>query len=153
MQKQPEIAVRLYENAKYGTTYAKGLYHSAVFNASADILSPSVKYLLDFYTMDRWQHTARSDEQMEILNTAREELSNADALYSWIARYDCQAKTKTWVYGLACLDLHTKQLKLVIEDKDIGLYEGWLLTAKACRTVYGKKAPTLLATNADLAMH
>ena len=153
MQKQAEIAVRLYENAKYGNTYAKGLYHSAVFNASADIFSPSVKYLLDFYTMDRWQHTARSDEQMEILNMSREELACADALYSWIIRYDCQAKTKTWVHGVARLDLHTKQLKVVIDDHDIGLYEGWLLTAKPCRAVSGKRTPALLATNADLAMH
>ena len=29
--KVQEIAVRLYENAKYGTTYSKGLRHSAVF--------------------------------------------------------------------------------------------------------------------------
>ena len=30
---QKEIAVRLYQNAKYGTTYAKGVRHQALFNA------------------------------------------------------------------------------------------------------------------------
>ena len=44
-----EIAVRLYENKKYGTTYGKGLFHSAVFNGSADVLGSNTKYLLDYY--------------------------------------------------------------------------------------------------------
>ena len=46
---QKEIAVRLYQNAKYGTTYAKGVRHQALFNAAADIKNPKVKYVLDFH--------------------------------------------------------------------------------------------------------
>lgn len=152
MQKQPEIAVRLYENAKFGTTYAKGLYHSAVFNASADVLNPSVKYLLDFYTLERWQHTARTDGQMEMLDIAME-CDRSDALFSWIYRYDCTTKAKTWVWGYASLDSSTNKLKLLLDDKPKGLLENWTLTAKPCRSVYGKKAPTLLATNADLSVY
>ena len=152
MQKQPEIAVRLYENAKFGTTYAKGLYHSAVFNASAEILNPRVKYLLDFYTLDRWQHTARSDEQMELLDIVRETASN-DSLISWIVRYDNATKTKTWVQGFASLDPSTNKLQVLIDDHDAGIEQGWSLTAKPCRSVHGKNAPALLATNTDLSMH
>jgi hypothetical protein len=33
---QKEIAIRLFQNAKYGTTYAKGVRHQALFNATAD---------------------------------------------------------------------------------------------------------------------
>ena len=47
---QKEIAIRLFQNAKYGTTYAKGVRHQALFNATADIKNPKVKYVLDFYT-------------------------------------------------------------------------------------------------------
>jgi len=152
MQKQKEIAVRLYENAKYGTTYAKGLYHSAVFNASAEILSPSVKYLLDFYTLDRWEHTARSDQQMDLLNVVKEAVAT-DALISWVVRYDNATKTKTWVQGFASLDPSTHKLQLLIDDQDAGITEGWSLTAKPCRSVRGKNAPALLATNTDLSVH
>ena len=152
MQKQPEIAVRLYENAKFGTTYAKGLYHSAVFNGSADVLNPSVKYLLDFYTLERWQHTARTDGQIEMLNIVCES-EPSDALFSWIHRYDCTTKAKTLVDGFASLDPSTNMLKLIVVDEAIGLGSGWTLTAKPCRSVSGKRAPTLLATNTDLSVY
>ena len=33
---QTEIAVRLYENQTYGTTYGKGLFRKALFNGSID---------------------------------------------------------------------------------------------------------------------
>jgi hypothetical protein len=42
-----EIAIRLYDNPKYGTTYGKAQYRHAIFNGSADIKNPSVKYLLE----------------------------------------------------------------------------------------------------------
>ena len=69
---EKEIAVRLFENKKLGTTYGKGLYRLAVFNASAEIKDPHVKYLLDFYQFERWQHTANTDKQIVILNQIKE---------------------------------------------------------------------------------
>ena len=57
-----EIAVRLYENKKHGTTYGKGLFHSAVFNASADVLGRKTKFLLDFYPYEKFEHIAKPDE-------------------------------------------------------------------------------------------
>ncbi len=49
---EKEIAVRMFENKKLGTTYGKGKYRSAIFNASAELRDPHVKYLLDFYAIE-----------------------------------------------------------------------------------------------------
>ncbi len=38
-EKQVEIAVRLFDNNTYGTTYGKGLYRRAVFNGTIDAMS------------------------------------------------------------------------------------------------------------------
>lgn len=35
-QTQSEIAVRLYDNNAYGTTYGKGLYRKAIYNGTID---------------------------------------------------------------------------------------------------------------------
>ena len=32
-----EIAVRLYNNPKFGTTYGKGQYHNAIMNGTVDL--------------------------------------------------------------------------------------------------------------------
>ena len=42
------IAIRLFENKVYGSTYGQGLRRSAVFNATAEVTEPYAKYLLDF---------------------------------------------------------------------------------------------------------
>ena len=44
-----EIAIRLYDNPKYGTTYGPAQYRHAIFNGSADIKNPSVKYFSKDY--------------------------------------------------------------------------------------------------------
>ena len=67
---EKEIAVRLYQNAKYGTIYGKGLRHQALFNATADIKEPKVKYLLDFYTYEHWEFLAKSN-QLDIVQQIR----------------------------------------------------------------------------------
>ncbi|MGV1017810.1 MAG: hypothetical protein ACOYBW_10600, partial [Fluviibacter phosphoraccumulans] len=59
-----EIAVRLFTNDKYGKTYGPGLRNKAVFNASAELRKPSIKYLLDFYQFEDWANKAKTDEQM-----------------------------------------------------------------------------------------
>ena len=83
---QKEIAVRLFQNIKYGTTYAKGVRHQALFNATADIKQPKVKYVLDFYTYEHWEFLAK-ENQLDIVNQVRNEI-NGDTLVSWIVRYD-----------------------------------------------------------------
>ena len=149
MQNEKEIAVRLYANQKLGQTYARGLRHTAVFNAAADLRDPHAKYLLDFHTYARWQHTAKTDAQMEALEVVRE-LADEDTLVSWIQHYDCRSKIKQSVIGVAVFDLNTNVIRLCIDDELRQVRETWELTARPCREVMGKNSPTLLATNADL---
>ena len=41
-----QVTIRLWENKKFGTTYGKGLYRRAIYNGTAEVLSPYTKYLL-----------------------------------------------------------------------------------------------------------
>lgn len=145
-----EIAVRLYDNPKYGTTYGPAQYRHAIFNASADIKNPCVKYLLDFYEYTKWEHSAHTDQQIVILNQVAD-IADRNTLASWIVRYDPTSKMKTPVTGYASYDLQTSILRLAILDEEIGIADTWVLEAKPCRTVVGKKVANLLATNAELA--
>lgn len=146
---QKEIAVRLYQNAKYGTTYAKGVRHQALFNAAADIKKPKVKYVLDFYTYEHWEFLAK-ENQLDIVNQVRNEVDK-DTLVSWVVRYDLATKKKTPVYGFSTLDMKTNGLILCVVDSAIGVEDSWQLTAKPCRAVAGKNVAELLATNCELA--
>ena len=147
--KKQEIAIRFYENQKFGTTYGKGLRHSAVFNAAADLRDPQAKYLLDFYSFAHWQHTARSDDQMSVLEVVGER-ANAETLVSWIVRQDPITKVKLPVIGFCTLDMKTNLCVFFVADGEVGVQFALQLTAKPCRHGAGKNSPTLLATNADL---
>ena len=146
---QKEIAVRLYQNTKYGTTYAQGVRHQALFNAAADIKKPKVKYVLDFYTYVHWEFLAK-ENQLDIVNQVRNEVDK-DTLVSWVVRYDLATKTKTAVYGFSTLDMKTNKLILCVIDSEMGIEDSWQLTAKPCRAVAGKNIAELLATNCELA--
>ena len=146
---QKEIAVRLFQNAKYGTTYAKGVRHQALFNATADIKNPKVKYVLDFYTYEHWEFLAK-ENQLEIVNQVRNEVDK-DTLVSWIVRYDLATKTKTSVYGFGTLNMKTNELILCVLDGEAEVEDSWKLTAKPCRAIAGKNVAELLATNSELA--
>lgn len=146
---QKEIAIRLYQNAKYGTTYAKGVRHQAIFNAAADIKNPKIKYVLDFYTYEHWEFLAKSN-QLDIVNQVRAEVDQ-NTLVSWVLRYDVVTKEKTPIYGFSTLDLKTNKLILCILDSDVGIEDSWMLIAKPCRVVTGKNVAELLATNSELA--
>lgn len=143
------IAVRLFENKKHGSTYGKGLYRSAIFNASAELRDPHVKYLLDFYAIDRWQHTARTDAQLATV-IAVVDMSQANDLASWLVRYDPVHKTKTPVDGFAFLSMDNEKLLLIVNDAESALNEEWVLQTRPCAVTHGK-APTLIATNSELA--
>lgn len=144
-----EIAVRMFENKKLGTTYGKGLYRTAVFNASAELRDPHVKYLFDFHEREHWMHSARSDEHMVTLRAVADECAPTD-LVSWVVRYDPVAKTKTPVRGVAILDLANDSLKVLIDDDEGGVHAAWVLPTRACAVKHAK-APTLIATNTELA--
>lgn len=143
-----EIAVRLFQNAKYGTTYAKGVRHQALFNATADIKQPKVKYVLDFYTYAHWEFLAK-ENQLDIVDQVRDRVDK-DTLVSWVMRFDLATKNKTSVYGFSTLDMKTNELILCVVDSEADVEDSWKLTAKPCRAVAGKNVAELLATNSEL---
>jgi len=142
------IAVRLYDNQKYGTTYGKGLYRKALYNGTIDIKNSGVKYLVDFHSYSDWANQARTDEQMMIV---RETSPDEATLYSWLKRYDNETKTKTSVCGVCLINLETMGMKVGIFDTERGVEDFWELAARPCRQVDGgKRSPQLLATDGDL---
>jgi hypothetical protein len=142
-----EIAVRLYENKKYGTTYGKGLFHSAVFNGSADVLGSNTKYLLDYYPYERFEHTARTDEQMGVMRELGA-VKSSDLLFSWVVQYNPATKHKSPMYGVSILNMKDNRLALMAGASADDAMQ-WNLTAKPCKERTGCKSPTLLATNAE----
>jgi len=146
---EKKIAVRLFENKALGTTFGKGQYRSAIFNASAEIKEPHTKYLLDFYPFAKWELSANSDQQIAILNDVAQSCSPRD-LVSWVVRYNPITKEKIQVYGVAICDLDSNNLMLAITDTDIGIEDVWQLPLKPCCQTH-EKSPTLLATNGELA--
>jgi hypothetical protein len=144
------VAIRLYDNQKYGTTYGKGMYRTAIYNGTIDFKNSSTKYLVDFYTADHWMNTARTDAQMEILRSLGN--PNNKQLHSWLYSYDDKTKRKTFVNGLCFFDLDTLEIKLLVADEATGIELDETLQAKPCKIRSGTaKSPQLLATNQDLA--
>ena len=150
----PKIAVRLYENQKFGKSFGPAKFHNAIYNATADVVVPSQKYLLDFLQFDGWTKTARSHDQLNtrdeaVLSIKQQGMDLEQVLASWIKRYDHTGQ-KMMVEGFSTIDLVTNQLEIVILDQAIGIEEAWRLEVRPCRIKYGQKSPQLLATNYDL---
>jgi hypothetical protein len=146
-QHETEIAVRLYDNKLHGTTYGKALYRSAIYNGTLDLSSPTIKYLVDYYSYADWCNKAKTDGQMTIVKRVE---CKADTLYSWTYRYD-EAQHKTVVDGFSTIDLNNKDVFVLICDEEEGIAEQWNLVAKRCKpSSSGKKIPQLFATNCEL---
>lgn len=146
---QTEIAVRLYENQTYGTTYGKGLFRKALFNGSIDIKTPCTKYVIDLFNYDDWCNIAKTSEQMLII---RDVPQQDDTLFSWINRYDRTTKQKTLVSGFCSFDCDSKGMRIMILDPVVQIEDVWQISAKPCQSnLNGLRSPQLLATNADLA--
>ena len=145
---QTQLAVRLYSNSTYGTTYGKGLFRRALFNGSIDIKSPTVKYVIDLFNYDDWCNIAKTNSQIEIINGVPKQ---SDTLYTWINRYDCSTKRKTLVSGFCSFDCEVQDMTVMIIDPDVNIEDMWKITAKPCQANRsGRRAPQFLATNADL---
>ena len=142
------IAVRLYENQVYGTTYARGLYRRALYNGTIDLKTSGVKYLVDLYSGEDWANQAKSDEQMLII----EGVGLAPGyLYSWMRRFDAVLGVKTPVLGFCIFDTVSLEVRVLISDDETGIQGTWCLSGKPCRTARaGQKSPQILATNYDL---
>ena len=145
---QTELAVRLYENSTYGTTYGKGLFRRALFNGSIDLKSPTVKYVIDLFNYEDWCNIAKTNSQIEIINGVP---NQNDTLYSWINRYDCSTKRKTLVSGFCSFDCENQDMAVMIIDPEFNVEDIWKISAKPCQANRsGRRAPQFLATNADL---
>ena len=145
---QTKIAVRLYENQTYGTTYGKGLFRKALFNGSIDIKTPCTKYVIDLFNYDDWCNIAKTSEQMVIIRDVQQQ---DDTLFSWINRYDRTTKQKTLVSGFCSFDCDSKGMRIMILDPVVQIEDVWQISAKPCQTnTNGLRSPQLLATNADL---
>jgi hypothetical protein len=145
---QSEIAVRLYDNQKFGTTYGKGLYRKAIYNGTVDAKHSGIKYLVDFYTYEDWANQAKTDEQMSLL---KDTPPIEDTLFSWVKYFDSSTQTKSHVMGVCLLNLETMEIRVGIVDLMRGVEDVWQLTAHRCRqSEHGKRSPQLLATNGDL---
>ena len=148
-----EIAVRFYENERYGTTFGKALYRRALYNATADVSNPKAKYLLDLHKYNEWEHTAKTDDDMALLENAEAYIGTAskdDWVGTWVKRLDADG-SKPRVMGFGLLDMHKLELILVINDEEYGVQNAWQLAVKPCKQARpNKKSPQLLATNTDL---
>ncbi len=145
---QTELAVRLYENSTYGTTYGKGLFRRALFNGSIDLKSPTVKYVIDLFNYDDWSNIAKTQEQITIIGDVPKQEAT---IYSWINRYDCSTKKKTLVSGFCSFDCESQDMAVMIIDPEFNVEDIWKITAKPCQANRnGLRAPQFLATNADL---
>ena len=145
------IAIRLFENNKYGTTFGKGLRRSAVYNATAEINEPYAKYLLDFESGPAWINHARTDEQLAICRRLVEQAEENDSvLWSWVKWYDKTSGEKEFVSGFAAYDMASEEIALHVHDAQRGITEEWLLPARRCQATAGRNGPAFLATNHDL---
>lgn len=148
---QREIAVRLYNNHKYGTTQGKGIYNKAIYNANVELRKPTTKYLLDFYRFEDWVNKAQTDEQVMTYKELAEMgiSTERDAMFSWIQHYDPLTKKKVSVSGVAIFNTEATLLQLVIDDAVSGLSETWMLETVSCKNP-GPRKPAYLASNVDV---
>lgn len=150
MQEEQEIAVRLYENKKYGTTYAKGMWHRALFNGSVEVRNPRSTYLVDYFNFADWCAQARHAAQ----NTIIEEVVASGAptdnqLFSWVQRYNRDTKVKAYAEGFSRYDLTDGDMIVCITDPIANFSNGWRLQARTCRG-RATNAPDVLATNTEI---
>ena len=147
-ENQIEIAVRLYENKSYGTTFGKGMYRRALFNGTIDARTPAAKYLVDCFNYADWSNQATTDEQMAVLAAVPED---SKKIYSWIKHYDTVTRAKRLVGGCMQFDLDSLDMNIMICDETAGVADHWRIEGKPCKTAMkSQKSPQILGTNGDL---
>ena len=148
------VAVRLYENRKFGGTFAPNKYYTAMFNATADVVAPHIKYLLDYVPYSQWANSLRTPVQHEAFDIMRDKMSseniNAEQmLVSWIKKYNLSGE-KVVIEGFSYYDFVTQQILLAVDDKEMDFHHLWQLDVRACRIKPNQKSPCFLAANHDL---
>ena len=153
-----KIAIRLYDNPKFGKTFGKGMYYNAIYNGTLDLPEKRIKYLVDLMQFEKWQHTAQTDADVEAVKIAVElyatkgidinaPTSSSNILCSWVKRFDSHM-SKPKVSGLIAVDLRTCELNIVIADDqhDLALHEQFSM--RPCREKNGN-SPDFFASNYD----
>ena len=153
MSLERQIAVRLFINDKFNTTFGKGLFRRAVYNGTIELKDPNAKFLVDLYRYDEWEAKAKSDMQMEIIRKiASTDMASVEGLlFSWIVHYDTSTKAKTAVKGFAVYSPETNELAVNIDSPEFNTVEEWELRAHHCKTT-GKNIPAVVASNMDLSI-
>ena len=151
---QPQIAIRLYENQKYGGTYAPSKYYTAMFNATADILNPCVKYLMDYVPMSQISNSLRTEPQFEAYDFMQGqvrsgELDEQKTLVSWVKRLDGK-HSKPLIEGFSYYDFLNQEVVLCVIDRDHDVEHSWRLDVHPCKIFNNKNSPSLFAANYDL---
>ena len=146
-----EIAIRGFINEKYNTPFGKGLFRRAIYNGSVELHNPNQKYLVDYYEYGVFQHTAKSINQIEILNNliACGVADTPDLVMSWIVHYEPLTKSKELVNGYCIYLKTTGEVHIEIDDVLNGTKDEWDLKAHHCKAV-GANKPVFIATNVDL---
>jgi hypothetical protein len=154
------IAVRLYDNPKFGKTFGRGLYHNALFNGTVDLPVLRLKYLIDLVQYEQWQHTAHTDEDIEALNTVINEMSAKDIdiesvsnrtniLCSWMKRFDSNM-SKPKVAGFAVLDIRSCDMLVVLHDERNDVAFAETFSMRGCKDPSdGQRSPNYFASNYD----
>ncbi len=146
-----EIAIRGFINEKYNTPFGKGLFRRAIYNGSVELHNPNQKYLVDFYEYGQFQHTAKTNGQINILNNlvACGVANTPDLVMSWIVHYEPLTKSKQLVDGYCIYLQSTGEVHIEIEDVLNGTKDEWDLKAHHCKAV-GANKPVFVATNVNL---
>ena len=147
-EKQIEIAVRLFDNNTYGTTYGKGLYRRAEFNGTIEAKTPAAKYLVDLYNYEDWCNRAKTNLQMTVLRDIEYEKNK---LYSLLQHYDPLTKSKRLAEGFMSMDINSLAMAIVICDECADFVGTWKIEAKPFKQAkINNSSPQILGTNADL---
>lgn len=151
MRTEREIAVRLFINNKFNTTYGKGLFRRAIFNGTIELRNPHTKFLIDLYQYPEWEALAKRDEQIDVIRKLQDtDMPDAkEFVFSWIIHYDPLTKIKTPVKGFVVYDQDANELYVNINSLEFGTVEEWTLKVHVCKAV-GSNKPAVIATNVDL---
>lgn len=152
MSTEREIAVRLFINDKFNTTFGKSLFRKAIFNGTIELKNPKAKFLIDLYQYEKWEAMAKNDIQMETIR----ELANIgiptteEYLFSWIVHYEPISKEKTPVKGFLVYSPESHEIHVNIDSPQFHTQEQWDLRTHACKAT-GSGVPALIASTTDLA--
>ena len=156
---QQKIAIRLYDNPKFGKTFGKGMYYNAIYNGTLDLPVHNLKYLVDLLPYTDWQHTAKTDDDMNMLAAltdlfakksvnVNDEKQSKNIMCSWIKRFD-SPMLKPKVTGFVALDLRTCKLTLLLVDNDNDLELCEAFDVRTCKET-DHNSPNYFASNYEL---